>query len=140
QAGVREVVERRNQLAPREISTRAEDHHRARRGDLLVGGRHRRRDRRDARAHAFSFTACPPNSARSAASIRSLNESSWRERKRRNSESASTGAGTPRSIASSTVQRPSPESSTYPRIFSRPGSLPNARSASSSSHERTTLP
>src|SRR5437879_9305942 len=49
--------------------------------------------------------------------------------------------GTPWVTASRTVQRPSPESSTQPLMFFK--SLPscsNARSASSSSHDRTTLP
>ena len=51
------------------------------------------------------------------------------------------GVGTSRSIASMIVQRPSPESETWPRSPSR--SLPssrNARSASSHSQERTTEP
>ena len=52
-----------------------------------------------------------------------------------------TGAGTSWSIASATVQRPSPESATQPVIDSR--SLPSrskARAASSSSQERMTDP
>src|SRR6185436_8338106 len=135
----REVVERGNQLPPREVPARAEDHHGARRHpqDALrqLGLLHA-----DAGRHQRSLTAWPPNSARSAAIIRSRNESSWRERKRLSSDSVSSSAGTLRSIASCTVQRPSPESSTQPRMFSSAGSLVNARPASSSSHERTTLP
>ena len=56
------------------------------------------------------FTAWPPNSLRSAASTFAPYESSWRDRKRVSSESVITGAGTSWSIASWTVQRPSPES------------------------------
>ena len=49
-------------------------------------------------------------------------------------------AGTDWSIASCTVHRPSPESSTHPRIFWSAGSSASARPASSTSHDRTTLP
>ncbi|MET4729315.1 hypothetical protein ABIE09_003128 [Lysobacter enzymogenes] len=56
--------------------------------------------------------ACPPNSLRIAASSLSAKESFSRERKRSISEAVMTGADTSRSIASATVQRPSPESST----------------------------
>ena len=45
--------------------------------------------------------------------------SSWREVNRANSDAAITCMGTALSIAASTVQRPSPESSAYPRILSR---------------------
>ncbi len=58
------------------------------------------------------FTACPPNSLRNAASTLAPYESSCRERKRVSSERVMTGAGTSWSMASWTVQRPSPESST----------------------------
>ena len=52
-----------------------------------------------------------------------------------------TGAGTSWSIASWTVQRPSPESSTKPLRCWRSWPLAlNARAASSSNHERTTEP
>ena len=57
-------------------------------------------------------TACPPNCLRSAAFTFAANDSSWREAKREKSASAIVGAGTRSSIAVSTVQRPSPESST----------------------------
>ena len=60
------------------------------------------------------FTAWPPNSLRSAASTLAPYESSWRERNRVSSDSVMTGAGTSWSIASWTVQRPSPESATQP--------------------------
>ncbi len=64
-------------------------------------------------AQAYSFLmACPPNSLRIDASNLSVNESSSRERKRSISDSVITGAGTLSSIAASTVQRPSPESTT----------------------------
>lgn len=58
------------------------------------------------------FTAWPPNSLRSAASTLPAYVSSWRERNRVSSDSVMTGAGTSLSIASWTVQRPSPESDT----------------------------
>ena len=51
------------------------------------------------------------------------------------------GAGTSRAIASSTVQRPSPESAT--QSFTSASSLPcasKARPISSSNHERITVP
>src|SRR3990170_2901174 len=50
------------------------------------------------------------------------------------------GRGTPASMDCSTVQRPSPESSTYGESPERAGSFSNARSASSRSQDRTTLP
>ena len=62
--------------------------------------------------HSFSLTAWPPNSLRSAASTLPLNVSSWRERKRMNSAAVIAGMGTEWAIACSTVQRPSPVSST----------------------------
>jgi hypothetical protein len=60
----------------------------------------------------FGFTACPPNCWRMAASIRAPKEFSCRDRKRIIRDSPMTGAGTAVLIDSSTVQRPSPESST----------------------------
>src|SRR5450631_2551375 len=72
-----------------------------------LGGRGR------ARASRYSFLiGCPPNSLRIAASNLSENESVSRERRRSISDIVITGAGTLSSIASSTVQRPSPESAT----------------------------
>ena len=56
-------------------------------------------------------TAWPPNWLRSAATAFIAGESSWREANRANSAAEMTGIGTALSIASSTVQRPSPESS-----------------------------
>jgi len=51
------------------------------------------------------------------------------------------GAGTSCSIASATVQRPSPESATHPLMSARSlPSLAKASPASSSSHERITDP
>ena len=58
------------------------------------------------------FTAWPPNSLRSAAVTFAANDSSWREAKRAKSAAVITGTGTSSAIASATVQRPSPESST----------------------------
>ncbi len=51
-----------------------------------------------------------------------------------------TGAGTSRSIASATVQRPSPLSETYGAMPSIPGFSASARAVRSRSHDRTTLP
>ena len=56
-------------------------------------------------------TACPPNWLRNAATAFMVGESSWRERNLANNAAAMAGTGTLRRIASSTVQRPSPESS-----------------------------
>ena len=59
-----------------------------------------------------ALTAWPPNWLRSAAFTLAANDSSCREAKRAKSESVIAGAGTLSSIAFTTVQRPSPESST----------------------------
>src|SRR4051812_46129182 len=74
-----QLVQRRHQLALGEIAHRAEDHHRARIGTLALGPDTADRDagpRGDdsAGAHDF-FTACPPNSLRSAAMTLPPNES-----------------------------------------------------------------
>ena len=63
-------------------------------------------------APAGRCTACPPNWWRSAATAFIAGESSWREANRANSAAEITGSGTACRIASSIVQRPSPESST----------------------------
>ena len=70
------------------------------------------RGRRGHQDFAFSFTAWPPNWARSAALSLAANAFWPRLEKRSYSDVVSTGAGIRLSIASSTVQRPSPESST----------------------------
>src|SRR5581483_370497 len=57
-------------------------------------------------------TACPPNCARSAATAFIAGDWSWRDTNRANRAAEITGAGTRLLMASSTVQRPSPESST----------------------------
>ena len=62
--------------------------------------------------HSFSLTAWPPNSLRRAASTLPLKVSVWRERKRVKSAAEIAGIGTLWAIACSTVQRPSPVSST----------------------------
>jgi hypothetical protein len=59
----------------------------------------------------YRLTAWPPNWLRRAATALMAGESSWREVKRAKSEAAITFIGTPRRMASSTVQRPSPVSS-----------------------------
>ena len=66
----------------------------------------------DAFAVSIARTAWPPNSLRSAAFTFAANDSSCREAKRANSAAVITGTGTFSAIASATVQRPSPESST----------------------------
>ena len=66
---------------------------------------------RSSSAHLpLDFTACPPNWLRSAASTRSAKSPLPRERKRAYSEAVITGVGTSWAVASSIVQRPSPES------------------------------
>ena len=78
-----------------------------------VAGRARRRGRESGMDHFFSVcTAWPPNWFLIIASILSANVSSIRLRNRANSECVMIGAGTDSSIAASTVQRPSPVSST----------------------------
>jgi hypothetical protein len=56
------------------------------------------------------------------------------------SEAASTGAGTPSSTAACTVQRPSPESLTWPAYSSSAGVSCSACAVRSSSHEAITDP
>src|SRR5690606_17389539 len=90
------------------------------------------------RRYSF-FIAWPPNSLRIADSRRSANDSPSRERRRAISDWVITGAGTSRSIASATVQRPSPESGTNGAMPSIVGFLSSASAVRSSSHERTTL-
>ncbi len=84
--------------------------------------------------------AWPPNWLRRADTRRSPKASFFWEANRANRAEEMTGAETPRSMASSTVQRPSPESTTTPSIWSNPDSGRRARSASSSSQDRTTEP
>ena len=57
-------------------------------------------------------TECPPNWLRSAATAFIEGESPWRETKRAKIAALIVGTGTALLSASSTVQRPSPESST----------------------------
>src|SRR6185437_9232434 len=89
--------------------------------------------------HSF-FIAWPPNSLRIADSSLSENESASRERRRSISEAVMIGAGTSRSMASATVQRPSPESTTYAAMSFISGSRCSALAVRSSNHERTTEP
>jgi hypothetical protein len=56
------------------------------------------------------MTWWPPNWPRRAATACIVGELCWREAKRAKSEAEMTGIGTDRAMASSTVQRPSPES------------------------------
>ena len=115
QAIQHQVIERRDQLPVEEIPG-AEDHERARLRPAELrhglGSAFRSGDRRRGVGRHVVFTACPPNSFRSAAMTLAPNESGWRDRNRARSDRVMTGAGTSRSMASCTVQRPSPESST----------------------------
>ena len=134
-----EVVESRDQLAVRQIS-RDPEHDEAAGVGVTVAAERRGRADRPAPAgdvdpavlgevvglvvaevpagglvvhrHSFSLTAWPPNSLRSAASTLPLNVSAWRERKRMKSAAVMAGIGTEWAIPCSTVQRPSPVSST----------------------------
>src|ERR1700677_2775184 len=129
---VREVVERGQQFALGQVARGAEDDER-RRGDrqalqpfdervLRLGlglalNAHAHLPLGRAAAFGFApppgalFTACPPNWLRSAASTRSAKSPLPRERRRAYSEAVITGVGTSCAVASSIVQRPSPESS-----------------------------
>src|SRR5688500_4904673 len=97
-----ERIERRHELSPHEVAARAEDHRRTPVRSSLPVARPRwnGKMRRDMRCSHVFFTACPPNSLRSAAITFAENESSCRERSRIRSDSVMTGAGTSRSIAS----------------------------------------
>ena len=146
QAAERQRVERRHDLSLREVPGGAEDR-RARTAPAAAAcgapraAGSRRRSRHSA---AFAFRRPRPRDRRTGCGGR---RSPWPRKTRpagrrsaRRASSASTGTGTAASTASCTVQRPSPESSTYPRICSRPGSACSARSRSSSSQLRTTDP
>src|SRR5689334_18358476 len=70
----------------------------------------------------YLCTACPPNWLRRAATAFIAGESSCRDRNRANNEAEMTFIGTASRIASSTVHRPSPVSSAYPRSWASFGS------------------
>src|SRR6266542_3910279 len=111
---LRQVIERWHELSAHQVSSRPENHHGAGVRPLtpqwaMAANRDRRGYMRS--LHAF-FTAWPPNSFRSAAMTFAENDSSCLDRSRARSDSVITGAGTSISIASCTVHRPSPESST----------------------------
>src|SRR6266550_938816 len=139
-----EVVQRGQQLAAAEVAGGAEDDHDRRVGDAIVVETLREWIRGFFDPHfsaaASLTTAWPPNCARIIASIRSPNVFSKRLRNRANSDSAISGVGTDSSMAASTVQRPSPVSSTQPLMVDSSGSCARPRATRSSSHERTTLP
>src|SRR6185295_8236089 len=69
-----------------------------------------------------------------------VGESSCLDRKRANNAAAMLGTGTRSRMASSTVHRPSPESSVYPVISASFGSSLSALASSCCSQERTTVP
>src|SRR5678815_2309430 len=135
-----QLINRRQQLATAQVSERTTDDHGARIGaaadDGLRLSRGASRNDWPVGAHEC-FTAWPPNSLRSAAITFAPNESACRERKRVCSDNVITGAGTSRSIASCTVQRPSPESATHPLMSDSDASRANAFAASSLIQERT---
>ena len=111
----RQVIERRHQLPGGQVARGAEDDHDVRIGGAGKGQPFPQHVLGEGRGlcHGYSaFTGWPPNSLRRAASTLPLKESSCRERKRMKRLIASAGAGTAWSIASCSVQRPSPESST----------------------------
>src|SRR5690606_15346652 len=127
QSAAVEVVQRRQELPPREVARHAEDHEAARR--IL-------------RAHVTSSprTACPPKRFLSMArSFEPKSSPPWLA-KRIISAVLMTGAGTPRSIDSIAAQRPSPESATYGAARSSPAWSRSTSAARSSSQLRTTLP
>src|SRR5260221_5642956 len=151
QALLGQVVQRGQQLFAGEVSGAAEDDHdRGVRDAIVVQPLGKRIPLRHgagggAQTRAFSplasvTTAWPPNWLRIIASMRSPNVFSMRLRNRANSDSAMIGTGTDSSIAASTVQRPSPVSSTQPLMPASSGSCDRPRAMRSSSHERTTLP
>ena len=78
-----ERVQRREDLAVREVAGRAEDDEHARLGRPPRAEPLEQRIRLNLRLGHFSLlTACPPNCWRRAASILAANDSSWREAKR----------------------------------------------------------
>src|SRR5262249_39888547 len=113
QPSLGQVVDRRQKLALRQVAGGAEDGEQRRfaRAPHPEAVAQRIRVRRRARAHSRT-TAWPPNWLRSAAIAFMANGSGSRDVKRVISEIAITGAATLSLIASNTVQRPSPESST----------------------------
>src|SRR5579862_432430 len=97
---------------------------------------------RPARRRYFAavFTACPPNSCLIIASNLFANGSGSCDLNRVSSAPVITGSGTPNSIPSTAVHRPSPESVTYASIPSKVGFFCSASTVKSSSHDRITLP
>src|SRR6266446_3020274 len=122
QAAVRERVERRKELALRQVAGCAEDDQDAVvrcspelepfEQRIILRERHGYRGSGLGFARSAALTAWPPNSFRRAAATLAENLTSSRDAKRAKSDAAITGAGTLSLIASLTVQRPSPESST----------------------------
>src|SRR5207248_3174100 len=82
----------------------------------------------------------PPNAPRMMEIMRSVKLFSSRERRRRMSDSVMTGADMLRSMASVTVQRPSPESGTKASRPASEGFLSSASAVRSRSQERTMEP
>ena len=135
-AAPHEVVERREQLALGEVAGGAEQHEgvgRAAGARAVVSC-----------ASVIGWTpfrsTWPPNPARIADSTLSATSARPRELKRWNSAADSTGTGTPSSMAALIVQRPSPESLTWPSKASRWGSAASASAVRSSSQLATTEP
>src|SRR5204862_7018375 len=115
QAPQRERVERGEELALGQVARSAEDDERA--GIRRAAKAEPFEERvllllRDRHQLPAGLTAWPPNWLRSAAATFAENDSSCREAKRAYRAALIAGAGTLSLIASKTVQRPSPESST----------------------------
>src|SRR3546814_5415204 len=123
-----------------EIARRAENHERRRRSGSRAG-RHRLGP--GLHLHRHSPADCstwPPNPRRIADSSRSPKLCSSSERKRAKSAADRTYAGTASSTAAITVQRPSPESATWPVNLDSVSSRARAAALRSSSQEEITLP
>src|SRR5205814_7252465 len=137
---VGQVVDRGQQLALGQVARRAEDDEHGRVDGQPLQALGERVCLQD--GHDVDFLmAWPPNWLRSAALTFAANAFWPRDEKRSYRDVVMTGVGIRRSIPDSTVQRPSPESSTYGAISGR--SLPscsNALAASSHSHDRITDP
>src|SRR5262245_14890275 len=143
-----ELLERH--AAPRDPDDRdvevAAAGHRMERGKDLLVGEIAREPEEDERVGArprhlrASFSTWPPNSKRIAESTRSWKSASPCEARRSKSAAASTCAGTPSSMAASSVQRPSPESDTRPAKVPSVGSRATAAADRPRSQELITLP
>ncbi len=88
----------------------------------------------------FVLTACPPKACRMRASRRLVKSPLPWLAKRSISDSVMTGVGTPSSMDSMAVQRPSPESATNGAVDSSVASCARNSAVRSSNHDRMTVP